>query len=316
LIKPRVCPSTLAAWALGLLVASLGGGPLVAAEGETETVLPAPADEVPGGADGAAEPAPFAGIAWSLAAYRSGDGLVAVESTEGPSPASFRFEEGRLGGSVGCNRLLADFTRDGDALTFEPNAVSTMMACPEPLAAQERALAAAFAAAASFRMDGKLLEILDGAGQPLLRFIALEPSPLTGQIWRLEGLNNGRDAVVSVLADTEITLELRDDGTLGGSDGCNRYMSGFTLEGETLSFGPLATTRMACRGPEGAAEQAGTFANALASVTGFRVEGGELTLLTAQGATAARFRVQEPPAPAPAARSPAGSTSDPETPER
>jgi heat shock protein HslJ len=311
-MKPRVCPSTLAACVLGLIVASLGAGSLRAADGEADAAVPAPADEAPG----PVESAPFEGIAWSLAAYRSGDDLVAVESAEGPSPASFRFEEGRLGGSVGCNRLLAGFNRNGEALTFESNAVSTMMACPEPLAAQEQALAAAFAAAASYRMDGKLLEILDGSGQPLLRFIALEPSPLTGETWRLLSFNNGKDALVSALPDTEITLELRDDGTLGGSNGCNRYMSGFTLKGEALSFGPLATTRMACRGPDGAAEQAEAFARALASVTGYRVEAGELTLLTAQGATAARFRTQEPAAPAPGPDSAAGSTPDPTTPER
>ena len=299
-MKPRVRPSPLALCALGLSLLLAGVPSLHAADEEGASATSA-VDEPAA----PAQPAPFEGIAWSLAAYRSGDALVAVEASEGPSPASFRFEDGRLGGSVGCNRLLASYTRSGDALTFEPNAVSTMMACPEPLMATEQAIAAAFAATAAFRMDGKLLEILDASGQPLLRFIALESTPLTGQTWRLVAFNNGRQAVVSVLADTEITLELRDDGTLGGSDGCNRYMSGFTLEGDVLSLGPVATTRMACRGPEGAAEQARAFAQALAMVTGYEVEGDQLTLLTAEGNIAARFRAQEAEAQGP------GRASDP-----
>ncbi len=301
-MKPRVRPSPLALCALGLSLL-LAGVPLLQAADEEGASATSAADEP----DAPAQPAPFEGIAWSLAAYRSGDGLVAVEASEGPSPASFRFEDGRLGGSVGCNRLLAAYTLSGDALTFEPNAVSTMMACAEPLMATEQAIAAAFAATAAFRMDGKLLEILDASGQPLLRFIALESTPLTGQTWRLVAFNNGRQAVVSVLADTEITLELRDDGTLGGSDGCNRYMSGFTLAGDVLSLGPVATTRMACRGPEGAAEQARVFAQALAMVAGYEVEGDQLTLLTAEGTIAARFRAQEAEAEEPGS----GPTSDP-----
>jgi heat shock protein HslJ len=302
-MKPRVPASTLARCTLGLSL-SLAGVPSPQAADEEG----ASASVAAGEPAAPAQPAPFEGIAWALAAYRSGDALVAVEASEGPSPASFRFEDGRLGGSVGCNRLLAAYTLSGDALTFEPNAVSTMMACPEPLMATEQAIAAAIAATAAFRMDGKLLEILDGSGQPLLRFIALEPTPLTGRTWRLVAYNNGKQAVVSVLADTEITLELRDDGTLGGSDGCNRYMSGFTLEGDVLSLGPVATTRMACRGPEGAAEQAQAYARALAMVTGYRVEGDELTLLTADGTPAARFRAQE----AQAQGSGSEPTSDPE----
>jgi heat shock protein HslJ len=84
-------------------------------------------------------------------------------------------------------------------------------------------------------------------------------------------------------------------------------MSGFTLEGDVLSLGPVATTRMACRGPEGAAEQARAFAQALAMVAGYEVEGDQLTLLTAEGTIAARFRAQEAEAEEPGS----GPTSDP-----
>lgn len=246
-----------------------------------------------------AEPLAFEGRIWSLAAYRAGDALAAVDESQAGRTASFRFEEGIMSGSVGCNRLRGAYSVTGGVLAFEPNTVSTMMACPEPLAAQEQAVAVGLAAAAGYRVEESLFEIQDAQGQPLLRFLAIEPSPLVGPTWTLTNYNNGRQAVVSVLADTEITLELREDGTLGGFDGCNRYMSGFTLEGDTLTFGPLATTRMACRGPEGAAEQAQAFAAALETVTGYRLEGSELTLLTADGAIAAKFRVKEPPAPEP-----------------
>jgi heat shock protein HslJ len=243
-------------------------------------------------------PAAFEGVPWRLVGYGSGDVLTEVK--EGRGPAIFHFEGGTMAGTAGCNRLMGTYTLDGDRLGFEPRVSSTMMACPDPLMAQEQAVSTALAGVVSYRHDAKRLELLNANGQPLLRFTALEPSPLTEQTWGLTEYNNGKQAIVSVLNDTEITLELRDDGTLGGSDGCNRYMSGYTLEGERLSIGPLATTRMACRGPEGAAEQAAAYARALETVTGYRIEGGELTLLTGDGKPAARFRALAVPAPIPA----------------
>ncbi len=241
---------------------------------------------------GLTAPAPFEGMPWKLVAYRSGDALAEVK--EGRGPAIFRFEGGTMAGSAGCNRLMGVFTVNGEGLGFEPRVSSTMMACPDPLMAQEQAVSAALAGVSSYRFDAKLLELLNASGEPLLRFDALEPSPLTEQTWGLTGYNNGKQAIVSVLKDTEITLELRDDGTLGGSDGCNRYMSGYTLEDQKLSIGPLATTRMACRGPDGAAEQAAAYARALETVAGYRIEGSELTLVTDKGKPAARFRAAAP----------------------
>jgi heat shock protein HslJ len=36
------------------------------------------------------------------------------------------------------------------------------------------------------------------------------------------------------------------DGTASGNAGCNQFTGGYTLDGDQLTFGPLATTRMAC----------------------------------------------------------------------
>ncbi|MBF0876014.1 META domain-containing protein [Gluconobacter cerevisiae] len=44
-------------------------------------------------------------------------------------------------------------------------------------------------------------------------------------------------------------LTLQQDGTVYGTDGCNRLMGHFTLEAQTLRFQPLAMTRMACLPP-------------------------------------------------------------------
>lgn len=249
-------------------------------------------EETPTGAQTSATmgPGSLEGVDWVLMAYRSGGTVVELDDTQGP--ARLRFEEGRVGGSAGCNRLVGGYTLEGEALRFAPSMAATMMACPEPLMTQEQAVYAALAEVASHRRNANRLELLDAQGALVLRFVALESLSLTGPVWRLLAYNNGKQAIVSALGRPRVTLELREDGTLGGFDGCNRFMSGFTLEGGRLTIGPIATTRMACRGPEGAAEQAAAFAAALGSVTGFRIEGRELTLLNAEGTPAARFQAE------------------------
>ena len=230
------------------------------------------------------------GVDWVLLAYRSGDALVELGDPRGP--ARLRFQDGRVTGSAGCNRLMGDYELKEEGIRFQAPMASTMMACPEPLMSQEQAVHAALASVVSYRREADSLDLLDPAGEVALRLAVLEPVALVGPVWQLEAYNNGKQAIVSLLAGTQITLELRDNGTLGGSDGCNRYMSGFTLVGDTLTFGPIATTRMACRGPQGAAEQAAAYAAALGTVTGYRIEGEELVLLNREGGSAARFRLE------------------------
>ena len=43
-------------------------------------------------------------------------------------------------------------------------------------------------------------------------------------------------------------LELGDDGRLTGTDGCNRLTGTWKVAGDEITFGPLASTRMACEG--------------------------------------------------------------------
>lgn len=43
-------------------------------------------------------------------------------------------------------------------------------------------------------------------------------------------------------------LELSEDGSLSGTDGCNRLMGDWEQDGATVSFGPIASTMMACEG--------------------------------------------------------------------
>ncbi|THF64441.1 META domain-containing protein [Pseudothauera rhizosphaerae] len=81
-------------------------------------------------------------------------------------------------------------------------------------------------------------------------------------------------------------LILSSDGRVAGSGGCNRLLGSYRLEGEKLSFGQLAGTRMACL--QGM-EQERILFDALAKVTRWRTEDGRLALFDEAGTVRARF---------------------------
>jgi heat shock protein HslJ len=75
----------------------------------------------------------------------------------------FSTADGVFFASAGCNTLRGGLTVDGDALTLGPGA-STMMACPEPIMALERALAEALAATTAHAIGGRTLRLRDAGG--------------------------------------------------------------------------------------------------------------------------------------------------------
>lgn len=73
-------------------------------------------------------------------------------------------EDGSMNASVGCNMMRGSFLREGDGLSLGPLA-STMMACPEPLAAAEAALSEALGATEDYIVAADTLVLLDAAGE-------------------------------------------------------------------------------------------------------------------------------------------------------
>ncbi len=263
-------------------ITSMIVGALLAASG----ALSIAADNRLGGA-----PA-FEGVDWQLVQFRAGDTMQDAAASE--QGAVLRFDGGRLSGSAGCNRLTGAYHGDGSKLSFEPHIAATMMACPPPLMEQEQAVIDAFGQAASYRINGDTLRIKDADDQTLLKLAKQAHLPLTGTRWRLTWYNNGKQAIVSALKDTEVMLQLRDDGQLAGK-ACNSYRGGFEQEGDSWRVvGPIAATRMACPEPAGASEQESAYFAALERVARFRISGDELTLTDADGTTQAKFKADGP----------------------
>lgn len=127
-------------------------------------------------------------------------------------------------------------------------------------------------------------------GMPYPSTVALE---VQGQ--RLNGcggepraLLEGPEWTIKALAgeplpdDVSVTIQFLDDDRVAGNSGCNRFMGGYELTGEGISFGRLAGTMMACPEPQMQTEQ--RFLEQLQAVVRFEVLPDQgLALVTTDG---------------------------------
>jgi putative lipoprotein len=111
----------------------------------------------------------LAGVEWRL--VRLGD-APAVEQPDGKQ-AHFALdaEKKSLSGSTGCNRFFGGFELADGRLHLTPGGM-TMMACPDELMRQEQAFLEALKAATGYRITGQTLELLEGDGRVLARFVS------------------------------------------------------------------------------------------------------------------------------------------------
>jgi heat shock protein HslJ len=219
---------------------------------------------------------PLEGPTWRL----TSTGSPAADSKEAkPAPVTVRFVDGRASGFSGCNRFTGGFKRDGDTLTVGPLA-GTMMACPEPRMAIEKGFLDGLSGAHRVAISGDRLTLTPAAGPPLV--FQAEPDPtLDGVVWKVTGFNNGRQAVVSPVTGTTLTLTFAD-GVVRGSSGCNTFRAPYTSHGNRLSIGAAATTRKACPA-EGVMEQERQFLAALETSQVWTVESDMLDVHRADG---------------------------------
>lgn len=117
----------------------------------------------------AASDRPLIGVHWQL---RELDGKQ-LATPKGQRPAFVLTSDGdRITGSGGCNRLMGAYQTDGSTLRFK-GVATTMMACADPVMSQERKFLAALNSTASYRISGKILELLNAQGEVVARLHAV-----------------------------------------------------------------------------------------------------------------------------------------------
>ena len=184
------------------------------------------------------------------------------------------FAAGRIGASAGCNSMGGTYAIDGDLLVAGQLA-TTEMACDPALMEQDQWLAGLLGGA-TIALQGDVLTLAaDGVRLTLLdREVADPDRPLTGTRWIVDGLVEG-EAVASVPAGVVAALTFSPD-RVAVEAGCNQGAGAVAITDETLAFGPIGLTKMACPADAMAVEQAVT--DVLRGQVAWAIEADALTL--------------------------------------
>lgn len=160
-------------------------------------------------------------------------------------------------GSDGCNTTTGTWTLEPDGAVAVEAGPSTLIYC------EGAPLSMLFAGADSLSLDGGTLTIhgADGVETALVR----SDDPNVGPQDPV-GLWGSQDP-------QQPWLELAEDGSLTGSDGCNTLTGTWEGDGSRVDFGAIASTRMACEGVD-------TWLSAAGWAT---LQGGVMTVATPEG---------------------------------
>jgi heat shock protein HslJ len=196
------------------------------------------------------------------------------------------FSDGVIGVQAGCNSMGGDYTLeslDGGTLVVGPMS-TTEMACESALMDQDDRLAELLSASPAVTLDGDTLTITSGSTSITLldREVADPDRPLEGTTWTLDGIVTG-DAISSVPAGVTATVTIVD-GRAQVRAGCNTGSAAVTIGDDTIEFGPMALTKMACA-PE-AMEVETAVTSVLSGATSFEIEAGRLTITAATPSSA------------------------------
>lgn len=164
------------------------------------------------------------------------------------------FINGTVNGSGGCNALGGSATiANGRLKTTE--LATTDMGCADPLMQQDRWLAGLLGDSA-ITIAGDQMTLDDGTVQAtfLDREIADPDRPIEGTHWVLDAIASG-DATSSVPAGVTSTLVI-SAGHAAVDTGCNMGSATVQVAADTLTFGPMALTRMACPDAQSSVESA------------------------------------------------------------
>lgn len=232
------------------------------------------------GGDGAA------GVAWD---DLSGRTFLSTDVTKGGDPyplvkgsvVRLTFTDDGIGASAGCNQMGGAASLDDGVLVVDGPMAMTEMACDEPLMQQDTWLAALLADSPDVTLDADRLTLTTDTYRVQLvdEKTANPDRALEDTEWTLTGMLSGSEdtgAVSSVPAGVTATLVFAG-GSLSGSDGCNRVMGDYRVEGDTITVSQLASTLMACKGAAG--DVAAHVMSVLDGTMTYAIDGDQLSLV-------------------------------------
>jgi heat shock protein HslJ len=227
-------------------------------------------------------------ISWQLHQYLDESGEMTTVLPETTVDATFN--NGRIGGSAGCNRYFGPYTTGQDnRLMLTSKIGSTRMACPPAVARQEQRYFALLPLVTSWQRHDESLLLFDNDRQPILKYAAAKPTTLEDSPWQATGINNGRGGVVSSKT-THLATALFANDKISGNTGCNNFTVSYQIKGEQITIGRAVTTRKHCAEPDGIMEQEQQYLQALARAHTYTLKPDRLELRDENGSLQVSYR--------------------------
>lgn len=167
------------------------------------------------------------------------------------SSITLSFEgDDRITGNGGCNGYGGVYTSGEAGEIAFSDIVSTLMACADnSVTTQELIYLGALSGVTHYELTERQLTLRIEDVESL-HFVRVDQDPLAGTLWELI---NEVPADVEATPEVDgmahpITLTFEEEGQAGGHGGCNSYSTTYVLEGTSIIFSDVVSTRMACEG--------------------------------------------------------------------
>jgi heat shock protein HslJ len=151
------------------------------------------------------------------------------------------FTSDSLSARAGCNSMNGGYSITDGALEVGVMA-STMMACSDELMAQDTWLSEFLSSGPAIALDGDTLTLT--GDDAAITLGAIQPAELEGTTWTVNGIV-ANEAVSSLPMDAEASITITD-GQAAIRSGCNSGSASVEIADTTITFGPIALTKMAC----------------------------------------------------------------------
>ena len=273
------------------------GAPQAQATGQPQAQQP---QAQPTGAAGAAagaaggaqpsggQPGGLEGQAWKLTSYANARGVMTNMPTN--ARTTLEFNNGKITGNAACNSYFGSYSTNGNQVMISEVA-STRKACTPAIMTLEDDYFVALQAAASYKITGDTLELMNNAGKTTLKYQVSKPVSLTTTRWIATGYNNGKGGVQTLAAGTEITAIFGTDGKVTGSAGCNSYNATYQTTDNNIQIGAPTSTRQACA--QAVMQRENAYLAALTNATTYTIREDVLELRDGSGALIANYRASK-----------------------
>ncbi len=220
------------------------------------------------------------GTEWLLTSL---DGEELVPKTK----ITLEIDDGEAGGSTGCNFYGGEVRKMADGSIVMPGGSGmTTIGCPRDERLQENRYLRLFDDAHAYRVEGDLLELMNGEGRTTLRFQKevqwrSDPAKLVGTSWVLRSTDGARPRAGSVP-----TVRFESERRVFWYDGCQNFEGEYFVTENDLTVPGFGVVGGYCMKPEAYERSAGPCLVACFGPEGdYRLRDGLLEIRSEAGET-------------------------------